>query len=205
MYIARPSPTGTGMSLNYSDFLLCPVSARVGLFYLLTFAATVVQWVSYVNQRDAGINYTNNLSFAAAILSSVGTLLSLVCAPTIKDETSLEHVPRPNQPQQGSPTVSNETVKVACRVIIALPKLAALVLNVIVAATHASNGCTDCTPDPTSAEGQFIRNLQLSTVLLQAGCVIIPFALTVFVKCIQRTQIFAGIGRTVVLTETSIN
>lgn len=164
-YCKKKSDRNGYKSLNCTDCLLCPIYATVGVFYFSSTAAAVLQWLVYINQRDAGIKYTNNLSFAAAILSSLGALLAVLCAPV-------------------TTAVKEKAVKLCCNALLLLPKLVALILNLAVAGTHASNGCTDCTPDPTSAEGQVIRNLLLSALSLELCCVIIPSTATILLWCI---------------------
>jgi len=166
-YCKKKSDRNGYKSLSCTDCLLCPIYATVGVFYFSSIAAAVLQWLGYINQRDAGIKYTNNLSFAAAILSSLGALLAVLCTLV-------------------TTAVKEKAVKLCCNAFLLLPKLVAFILNLVVyiAGTHASNGCTDCTPDPTSAERQLIRNLLLSALSLELCCVIIPSTATILLWCI---------------------
>ena len=146
-------------------FFLC---CCLGLQYLTVIASVVLQWVLFVNLKEAGLEYLNDLTLAAAILTSLGGALELLCFYC--------------------KLAGDPGLKLCCTVVVDLPKLIAAILNGIITQNHFASTCWDLPdhdcPSVSPSETTFLSQLIIATLCVSGVAVLLSFCFGAICICI---------------------
>ena len=151
-----------------NDKGFCFLCCCLGLQYLTVIASLALQWVLFVNLREAGLEYLNDLSLAAAILTSLGGALELLCFYC--------------------KVAGDPGLKLCCTVVVDLPKLIAEILNIIITHNHFVSNCSDLPdhdcPSVSPGETTFLNQLIISTLCVTGVAVLLTFCIAICI-CIN--------------------
>ena len=140
----------------------------LGLQYLTVIASLALQWVLFVKLNEAGLEYLNDLSLAAAILTSLGAALDVLCFFCKQSD--------------------RKVLKFCCTVIVKSPKLIAAILNVVITQNHFASNCWDLPdhdcPSVSPGERTFLDQLIIAALCVTGVAALLTFCIAIGI-CIK--------------------
>ena len=156
------------MDDDQNDCCCCLICSCFGLQYLAVIASLVLQWILFANLHLSGLEYLSDLSLAAAILSSLGVALNVLCFMCERSD--------------------NKSVKWCCTLLVKLPKVVAEVLNIVIALEHIPSSCLEIDDCPSISPGEmiYLNQLRISVASVAGASLLFGMIAVIITVCTGR-------------------